>query len=255
MKSYYALIILGLSLLVQPVTLANPDTNQGSSTQSELPPAPRRGTPTTGNPTPGVTRPQATCPETPHPLTAIFSDSQQDFTLSEHPSFWFYVPYPRGQIQAMEFILLDEAQRQTIYRTRVQPPPTPGVIRVSLPNDPEYTLASNQNYHWYLMVDCEQSEEPGLVVNGWIQRRDRSAELAKQFETLNPNAYLAPYALYLDHGYWYDAIDYLAQRRVSNPDNQELARAWESLVKSLGFEWVAQQPFVQAESQPLPLAR
>ena len=62
-----------------------------------------------GTPTPATTRGDtwANCPKTPKPLTALLANNGSDFTLSEYPTFWFYIPYAPERIGYMEFLLLD----------------------------------------------------------------------------------------------------------------------------------------------------
>ncbi|HBL11617.1 MAG TPA: hypothetical protein DD379_09455 [Cyanobacteria bacterium UBA11162] len=222
---------------------------QGSQPkQSERPEPPETGTPS-GDPTPGTTRPEATCPETSKPLTALLANNGSDFTVSEYPTFWFYVPYAPNQISTIEFLLLDERERKTIYQTSVKLTERPGLIKITIPSEPQYALKLNENYRWRLNLDCEPDTtvEPDLMLNGWIQRIPITSQLENQLEAVKPKEYIA----YQDNGIWYDAITNLAQLHSADPENREFAQDWANFLESLGSNWVIQEPFVDSVLLPL----
>lgn len=215
-----------LSLITLPLILL---VNIGSA-QSQLPSPPKNGTPK-GNSTPGITRPNATCPKTDKDLTALIANNNSDYTRSEHPTLWFYIPYGNSQISSLEFVLLDESEHQTIYRTGVKLEDKPGIIKVTIPSDSKYTLEPDKSYRWYLLLDCTSKQnEPALVVDGWIKR-------------------------IIDNSYpkteiWYDQINEVAQQHFIDPNNQQTKQVWTNLLKSLGYDWVIQEPLVKANLTP-----
>ncbi|MEH2438497.1 MAG: DUF928 domain-containing protein [Nostoc sp.] len=66
-------------------------------------------------------------------LVPVYSKSELVFgtTITEHPSFLFYVPYA-SDFASGEFVLEDEAQNQTIYKTSLTG--TPGIVNLRLPS-------------------------------------------------------------------------------------------------------------------------
>ena len=76
------------------------------------------GTPESDS-TPGGTRTgedaHSTCKKTKKPLTSLLAEDTMDFTLSEYPTFWFFVPHSPEEIRTIEFVLKDSTN-QTIYR-------------------------------------------------------------------------------------------------------------------------------------------
>lgn len=192
-----------------------------------LPSAPSNGTPRQGNSTPAAVRQVLTCSETDQPLTALFANNGKDFTRSEYPTLWFYIPYSPDQISGMEFLLLDETETRTIFSTQVQSEDIPGILSVRIPENPSYAMSLGKNYRWYLMLDCDPdgSIEPDLVVDGWIQRKP------------------------IDHPedeLWYDAIDTLISRYRSNLNDPTLADGWSQILDSLGYGWIRDEPIVDA---------
>jgi hypothetical protein len=198
------------------------------------PKPPSTGTPK-GNSTPGTTRPAVACKQTNKPLTALNANNGSDFTVSANPSFWFYIPYTQGDIKHANFLLLDGQESKTIYETEIKLAAKSGLIKITLPAN---SLQANQNYRWYLMVNCRasRSDEPDAVVDGWIQRKmldtDLQANKSQKF------------IFYTTNNIWYDAINHVAEQHFKYSDNPEIQAVWNNLLKALGKEWVAQEKFV-----------
>lgn len=205
----------------------------------KLPRPPNTGTPS-GNPIPGTTRPEIACPETAKPLTALVANNGSDLTESQWPTLWFYLPYSPAQISNLEFLLLDGNERQTIYRTSIELTQQPGVIKIALPQEPEYALQAEQTYRWRLNLDCEPDTtvEPDLVLDGWIRTagapRDSQAPVN-----------LKDYYNQRDREIWYDAINSLAELYFANPADPEVSAAWTELLESLEIDWVIGESLVE----------
>jgi len=214
------------------------------SGQAKPPAPPDTGTPT-GNPKPGTTRPEANCQTMEPPLTALVANNGSDYTLSEYPTFWFYIPYAPEDISSIEFLLLDSKERKTIYKTGVKLTEKPGIIQVTIPNQPQYALQAQANYRWRLNLDCkpDTTDEPDLVVDGWIQRQPSNSQLENQLEAVQPQEYI----VYREQEIWHDAIANLAELYFANPEDDSLQEAWTNLLESVGLAGVAQQPFVPSE--------
>jgi len=231
------------SLISNPLVGLTQLTQQANA---DLPEPPDTGTPQAPS-KPGTTRPGTTCQtKIQKPLTALHANNNSDFTLSEYPTFWFYVPYLPEEISNIEFLLLDGRERQTIYKTSLKLTQRPGIIKIKIPSKPEYALKSGENYRWYLQLDCKlnQTGEPDIGVNGWVQRKLITPELKGQLESLPSREYIA----YREHGIWHDAINNLAELYAANPEDEELKDAWVKLLGSLeGLAKFAQEPFVNSE--------
>jgi hypothetical protein len=219
---------LVLTMLIANLASVRAETKRQNS--SEPPPAPNTGTPT-GNPTPGTSRPEATCPQTNKPLTALVANKGSDYTRSEYPTFWFYVPYAPEQISNMEFLLLNGKENQTVYQTTIRLVQKSGIIKITIPSLPQYALKVNGNYRWYFMLDCkpDRNDEPDRVINGWIQRKATNSQ----------------------QKFWYDTITNLAEQYEATPEKTEIKENWANLLKSLGYGWVVPEPFVDSELVPL----
>ncbi|NEQ25527.1 MAG: DUF928 domain-containing protein, partial [Microcoleus sp. SIO2G3] len=101
-------------------------------------------------------------------LVPIYSKSEKVFgaTIAEHPSFWFYVPYS-SDFAYGEFVLEDEAQNQTIYKTSLTG--APGVISLSLPTKAA-PLEIGRQYRWYFNIYCKKDNQIIADVEGYVRR-------------------------------------------------------------------------------------
>ncbi len=213
---------------------------------AERPTTPDTGTPS-GNTTPGATRPEAVCGQTAKPLTAIFANQGQDFTVEAYPTFFFYIPYNPQQISLMEFLILNETQTKTVYHSSIQLNNRSGIIKVQLPPETQNLLAVNTTYYWRFNLDCEPDRTiaPDLVLNGWIRRIPVNSDIALDLESAKYKKYLT----YKNHSIWYDAIANLAELHFSNPEDKEITEAWTDTLQLLKLDWIISEPLVDAQLQ------
>lgn len=172
------------------------------------------------------------------PLTQVWG-----LTSTEHPRFWFSVPYDPAKVSAIEFVLQNN-QDQTLYRTPIPVPSTPGIISVKLPSTVS-GLETNQQYHWFLKVRavCEPNQATTLdYVEGWVQRTRLDKELS---DRLTQATLLQQAALYAENGIWYDALTTLAELKLAQPEDRAIAQDWTDLLKSVGLGNLATQPLIR----------
>jgi hypothetical protein len=220
-----------------------------------LPRPPDTGTPT-GRPVPGTTRPEAACPATAKPLMAIVANNGEDFTLSAHPTFWFYIPYRAEQLKTIEFMLLNRNERETIYQTSIKLTDKPGLIKVTLPNDSQSALAENQTYRWRLNLDCQPDRtlEPDLAIDGWVRRLPMNSQLEAQLETqleAQLEAQLRTTTevtrIYQDNHIWMDAIAHAADQHFANPTDVANYHSWRQILQTLNLSEIAEEPLTNTE--------
>ena len=214
------------------------------------PPPPDRGAP--GNRGEGASR---GCVAADQPLMALVPQTASaasapvgsgattqvwGLTSADHPRFWFSVPYDPAKVSAIEFVLQD-SQDQTIYRTPVSVPSTPGIMAVQIPATVG-GLAIDQPYHWFLKVRavCEPNQAPTLeYVEGWVQRTQLAKGLSDRLAQATPQQQAA---LYAENGIWYDALTTLAELKLAQPNDRAIAQDWTDLLKAVGLEKLATQP-------------
>lgn len=235
-----ALSCSAISLLISGLFTAFP-VNPAPAARFVPPPLPRRGAPS-GHPQGGASR--GKCPVASSQLTALVpvlpkTPDRPDaipvwaLTVSDRPTFWFYVPYPLTRDLATEFVLQDE-QGKYLYQTSLAQSGTPpGVVSVTLPATVP-PLEVDKRYHWYFLIYCTASNP--MFVDGWVERK--------------PNA-LSQTALsreqaqrYAANGIWYDALTTLAQLRRQKPQDSTLTQDWTNLLQSAGLGTIAPAPLV-----------
>ena len=172
------------------------------------------------------------------PLTALLPDDQTlALTSSEHPAFWFYVPYaltPDPAQFTLRFVLQNE-QHQTLYETRfaiADPLPQGGVISLRLPS-PKAALEVGNSYRWYFLIYCDDTDEiyAPAFVNGTIRREPLTPALALQIAQ-------APlqdrFLLYAQAQLWYDTLAALDARSVTAAEST-LTSDWSAVLQGVGF--------------------
>ncbi|MEA5601595.1 DUF928 domain-containing protein [Nostoc sp. UHCC 0252] len=174
------------------------------------------------------------------PITQVWG-----LTNAEHPYFLFFVPYKASSIANIEFVLQERTNNksQTLYRTYLIPPESPGIISVHFPPN-ESSLQVGKMYHWFfkVRVQCDHKQPTKLdYVDGWVQRVNQNTTLTEQLKQATPQQKAT---LYAANGIWYDAVVSLAQLRHSNPQNEILLAEWKSLLYSVGLEEIANQPLI-----------
>ena len=194
------------------------------------------GRPSSGNRTGGASR--SPCPYTNPTLTALMPNINRGKTVAARPTLWFYVPYSSQQAIAGEFLLQEEGNKE-IFRIPFTLPRTPGLVSFTIPST-KAPLEIDKEYFWSFKVICQRQEEsvsepslePGVLVQGWVQRVKPTPELERQLK-----AKTAPeYTIYINHLIWYDALDSLTKLRITQPTNTKLTDEWINLFKLKGIE-------------------
>lgn len=198
---------------------------------------PHRGTP--GRREGAGTR--GTCLRGPKPLMPLTPIDSFSATVSNSPTFFWYVPQTAAQ--SAEFALLDDND-QTLYKTMINLPSRSGVVSFKLPaNVASSVLTVGNDYHWQLSILCDPSQ-PSInpFVEGVVQRMKPPVALASQLKKAMVRD--RP-ALYATAGIWQDAIATLAQQRCTNPQDQRLTASWTRLLQSVQLADFAQEPLTQ----------
>ncbi|MDX1978241.1 MAG: DUF928 domain-containing protein [Pseudanabaenaceae cyanobacterium bins.68] len=183
---------------------------------------------TAGAGTRSLNDPQSQCVAANSPgLALVVPQAAANFTATERPKFWFYLP--KTQAQALEFSLFQPTpnslgesetgiyqvmlpiQRQRVITSFTLPPEAPA-------------LADNQTYTWRVSLVCNpQNRLRDLRITGTITKiklaEDQKLQLA-QGSTLTRANLLASL------GIWTDLLNTLSQ------DQQLMQVNWQNLLKS-----------------------
>jgi len=170
-------------------------------------------------------------------------DEHPTLTVSEHPSFFVYVP--KTSATTGEFILTNQQGTEEIYYISVALPETPGIISVKLPTNLD-PLEIGPVYQWSFSLQCNNAGAAGnLTVIGWIKRTEPNPALKKDLDKVKP---LELAALYGNYGVWHDLLATLVDLRLSHPEDANLAMMWENLLQSesVKLEAISQAPLIES---------
>ena len=179
-------------------------------------------------------------------LTALVPKNKIGRTVSDYPTFFFYLPQTEAELA--ELILEDESGNQ-IYQQDLTIKNLSGVIGVSIPaNTNVPPLEVGKNYTWKFTVVCDpQDSSSDQLETGIVRRVELTADILRQLDVADPRQKTVIYA---ENGIWQDALGTLAAARRANPNDTDLAADWESLLDSVTLREIAKEPIVEMEAQP-----
>ncbi|OKH44350.1 hypothetical protein NIES2101_28510 [Calothrix sp. HK-06] len=169
-------------------------------------------------------------------LLPIYPKSEQVFaiTIAERPDFWFYIPYSSSFTYG-EFVLEDESQNQTIYKTSLTE--APGIVNLRLPFSAA-PLQIGKQYHWYFNIYSKKNNQIVADVEGYVKRAPLYSSLKTQLEKATPSQQVT---LYGANGIWYEALSVASQLRHTQPQNT----SWTALLQSVGLKDITNEPKVE----------
>ena len=176
-------------------------------------------------------------------LMALIPEKTIGINASASPKLFFYVPAVNNQ-RTIEFVLRneqDELMYEAFFSTEGN-----GIMSVEIPADVSSNLLeTDQNYHWYLSMICDQQHRSrDIVVEGWM--RQESLDLATQ-KQLSVASSTEQAEVYKKQGFWYDALSVLADHQDSLAEQPIVRQKWSEMLNSVGLEELASKPFVKTE--------
>ncbi len=201
------------------------------------PPLPDRGVPRGRRKGAASRTALRSCPLRVFNLTALVPEIEKNkpwgLTFAEHPTFWVFIPALPGEVRSAEFVLQDEEDRD-VYRTQLVLLATSGIMRIDLPDLPQYSLEIDKSYRWTFRIFCDPQQQSYYVsVDGIIKR------VAKNDNNVS--------------SVWYDILTDLANRRLAAPEDIQLRDDWAQLMRQIDLEELDQTGLLpccgQAQSQ------
>jgi len=179
-------------------------------------------------------------------VTALVPKNNIGRTVSDYPTFFFYLPQTDAELA--EFILEDESGNQ-IYQQDLTIKNLSGVIGVSISaNTNVPPLEVGKSYTWKFTVVCDAEDRSSdQLESGIVRRVELSADILSELEKADPRQKTVIYA---KNGIWQDALSTLAAARRANPNDTDLAADWKSLLDSVTLGEIAKEPIVEIEPQP-----
>ncbi|MBD2184546.1 DUF928 domain-containing protein [Planktothrix sp. FACHB-1355] len=159
-------------------------------------------------------------------LIALVPGTNLGLTIAERPTFWFYVSEQVKSTTPVEFMLVDE-QENTVYKDSFEVTVSPGIIGIKLPQNVS-ALEIGKRYHWTLSVICNPGNSRETAnVDGEVWRVDKP-ELQQKLDGVSGRDRIL---LYAENGLWYDTITNLIELRRQNPQDAQLTKDWEDLLR------------------------
>jgi hypothetical protein len=186
----YQLLISFLSLFFQITTAT------GEYKPNSKPSAPKTPTTTTG--TRGGCQEKSTTT-----LTALAPQTRQGQTVSQFPTFSWFVP--DSQPLSMEFRLYQyDSQQRSQLIEKVKMASKPGIMQHSLPQN-RPGLVINQTYRWQVVIFCNPNRpSTALVTEAIVKVVETPLNLKQRLATTNNT--LAKAELFAKSNFWYDAL-------------------------------------------------
>lgn len=172
-------------------------------------------------------------------IVYLLGNENREYTLSAYPTFWFHIPHDINSEAKIEFALKELETDKEIYNQIVPAKSKSAIKGIALPKDKINALSFNTNYVWSLEVSCPQTEPEALItLSGWLSRLPITPQIKNQ---LAATPTLEKYQVYLKNEVLYDALSELANYRIVEPNNIQIANAWNQLLTELGWQDLIQQ--------------
>ena len=164
-------------------------------------------------------------------------------TVAEYPTISWYLPkmiVGDTEPAAVEFTLKDENGKK-IYSTSYALAQSdegfvePGIMSLTIPPFAKIPpLEIGKEYSWKLKVMCSQFDSSGVRYESEeipLKRVAIDPALESRIQQATPQE---RFALYQEADVWYEKLNTMLELLQESPDNQELASAWDELLKSVG---------------------
>lgn len=226
LPSWFAIALLVASLLSgsQPAAQAQFSSPAGQG-------SPRGGTAGGGSRGDDPSASTTTCPRDsnrPEALTVMAPTQSVGLVASARPTLWVYVP--PTQATTLEFSLFNE-QQDGLYQTNL-PIRAPGWMALNLPANLA-PLVPGQSYLWTIALICNPTRRSqDWLVEGWLRHQSPSPQLQAQLATATLDQRVT---LYLEAGFWYEAVNTFMDLQRSQPHHPQSQPLWANLLKSAGL--------------------
>jgi hypothetical protein len=166
-------------------------------------------------------------------------------TISERPTFWFYIPDLSVSRLNVEFALID-SQGKDVYSAIFPLKEQSGIINLQLPKTVP-ALKEGKEYRWVFSAICNpQNRAADAIVNGRLQRIPVSSTLNNQLKAASLKQSVS---LYTDAKLWYETLTALAELQRSNPQDIEVKADWANVLQLMHLPKDAPQTWTP---YPLP---
>jgi hypothetical protein len=164
-------------------------------------------------------------------VVALIPENELILTATERPTLLFYLPpTPASNIQ----ITLGDGGSKPYTRIVKTPKKQGDFVQFKFSDFTDSpALIPGKTYQWTFTLLCDpQGPSANVTVFGSIQRIELDPILANELEIAKPSDRAI---LYANNGLWYDTVATLVEALQSNPNDPQLAKSWQELLKSVGL--------------------
>jgi hypothetical protein len=157
-------------------------------------------------------------------------------TLHKSPALYWYVSQPTQL--PIDFTLEDSREWEPVLRVTLNPPTKPGIQVIRL-SDYNASLEPEVTYQWHVSIKIS-SESPSKDIHamGVIERAPYVQAIAEGRTTCGDPRDV--FCLYVDMGFWYDAIQVISDLIAANPRDRVLRLQRAALLEKAGLADIAQ---------------
>lgn len=206
-----------------PANLGKPGNREGAATRIARPMLLRESTTGTGS-----------CFTDPNQkLTALVPQDNNGLSSNLTPSLYGFIPANTGATLALK--IKNEAG-QVLYKQSRTAPTQAGLIAWDI-GDPS-PLQYGKDYRWEFTLTCLSGTE-AMTTESWLRPQALNPQQVTEVKQSQDQAMVFAVA-----GYWYDALDRLADERQAQPENAEVTQKWQSFLQSpaVQLQGMANQP-------------
>lgn len=164
------------------------------------------------------------------PLTALNPSNNLGLTAAAHPSLFFYIP--ETMAKTAELMVFNEAgellETQNYAISNV-----PGIIEVTF-DAGKSELTPGAKYRWNFSLTC-RPEDPSAnpFVAGWVERVEMDPNLV---QAMVESPLQDRLSLYAANQIWNETLSTLAQLKLTQPNNADVAQQWQDYLNDAGID-------------------
>lgn len=152
-----------------------------------------------------------------YPIPIVPQDTKT-LTASASPKLFFDASNTQPAI-ILDLILLNQDD-QIVYQDMLKTNENSGLIGLDLfdrYNSNE--LKINHDYHWYLVQQCDNLNDPKIVANGALERIQLEERLTQKIAAASTTDKIS---IYQEANIWHEAIDSLTQLKCNTFNTEEI---------------------------------
>lgn len=174
----------------------------------------------------------------PASITLLVANNHIGQTISERPTFSWYVSNPTAGAVPMQFALVEPGVASPLLVKSLQADKT-GLVQLELPKNAP-GLQPKHQYRWTVSLTCNAKRpSENIYATSWIERVTTTAEQAKAIMKASSDNERAQ--VYAHSGLWYDAFTAMSKAYQTNPHDRSTSESLISLLDQVGLTQVAMQ--------------